>query len=423
MFGKMLTNKFNQNVAILLVGTVMSQAIPIAISPILTRIYSPSDFGLFALYFSISMILSVFVTGRYEMAIMLPKDEVDAVDITKLSISITVIVSALLFVVIYIFKARIAEALKNKEIENWLLLLPVTVLVIGFYQSLNYLNSRHEQFKTLAFSRFARSINTSGFSLLMGFFKTGNNGFILGDSIGQAIATVFLFFRSSKLLNVFKNSIDINRMKMLAIRYKHFPLFNVPSGLLEKSSGQVPIILLANFFGNNFVGLFSLSQRVISAPSGIVARAFGDVFRQQATKEYVENGSCKNLFTKTFKKLFFLSILPFIVLFIYSPVIFEFVFGKEWRIAGEYAQLMTPMFFLQFFVSPLSNMFYVAEKQKLDFVIQFILFLSLCLGLYIGFHFFDSSFVAILLFTCVYCIKYIIELLLSYKFSLGNKYA
>ena len=132
MFGKMLTNKFNQNVAILLVGTVMSQAIPIAISPILTRIYSPSDFGLFALYFSISMILSVFVTGRYEMAIMLPKDEVDAVDITKLSISITVIVSALLFVVIYIFKARIAEALKNKEIENWLLLLPVTVLVIGF---------------------------------------------------------------------------------------------------------------------------------------------------------------------------------------------------------------------------------------------------------------------------------------------------
>ena len=112
--------------------------------------------------------------------------------------------------------------------------------------------------------------------------------------------------------------------------------------------------------------------------------------------------------------------LPFTILLLFSPLLFEFIFGKEWRIAGEYAQIMTPMFFLQFFVSPLSNMFYVAEKQKIDLIIQCFLFLGLCSGLAIGFYGFNSTYVAIVLFTTIYCIKYFVELFLAYKYSLGE---
>jgi len=423
MIKGIFANKFNQNVTILLIGTVISQAIPIAISPILTRLFTPEDFGVFALYFSLSMILSVVVTGRYEMAIMLPKENEDAVLVAKLAMIISFFISLLLFLVILPFKTMIAVALNNKEIENWLLLLPVTVLIIGIYQSLNYLNARHEQFKILAFSRFTRATNTSAFSLLVGFFRLIKNGLIIGDTIGQAMATLFLFFRSGKIAGFKENNVKFETLKALAIKYKHFPLFNVPSGLLEKSSGQVPVIILTKLFGNALVGQFSLSQRVISVPTGIVARAFGDVFRQQATKLYIENGSCRELFVKTFKNLFFLSLVPFILLFIFSPSLFSWVFGLQWRLAGEYAQLMTPMFFLQFFVSPLSNMFYVAEKQQMDLVVQLLLFIGLCTALLVGFFIFKSAAIAIILFTVIYCIKYIIELFLSYKFSLGVNYA
>jgi O-antigen/teichoic acid export membrane protein len=420
MLKRIFASSFHQNIVVLMMGTVLSQAVPIALSPILTRLYSPEDFGVFALYFSLSMILSVIVTGRYEMAIILPKEHSDALSVTKLAMLISVSVSLVLFIILLIFNNEIAHMLGNEAIGKYLLFLPLTIMIVGIYQSLNYLSFRHEEFKALAFSRFARAFNTTGFSLGMGYFKF-SKGLIVGDVIGQAIATVFIFFRCNRITGLTSEKISFEKLKAQAIRYKHFPIFNVPSGLLEKSSGQVPIIILTRFFGNAFVGQFSLSQRVISAPSTVIAAAVGDVFRQQAIKLFIQNGSCRDLFVRTLKNLFLLALVPFTILFIFSPPLFAFVFGEQWHVAGEYAQIMTPMFFLQFFVSPLSNMFYVAEMQQVDLVIQISLFVSLCSVLFIGFYFFKSSVVAISLFTTVYCIKYIIELILSYKFSLGNK--
>jgi O-antigen/teichoic acid export membrane protein len=78
-------SEFAKNVLTLMTGTTIAQAIPIAISPILTRIYTPEDFGVFALYMSLASIISVVATGRYELAIMLPKKDDDAINIVALS--------------------------------------------------------------------------------------------------------------------------------------------------------------------------------------------------------------------------------------------------------------------------------------------------------------------------------------------------
>lgn len=78
-------SEFSRNVLTLMTGTTISQALPIAVAPILTRIYSPEDFGLFAFYFAIVSILAVLATGRYELAIALPKKRDDAYQIVILS--------------------------------------------------------------------------------------------------------------------------------------------------------------------------------------------------------------------------------------------------------------------------------------------------------------------------------------------------
>ena len=85
---------YARNVLTLMTGTSLAQAIPVAISPILTRLYSPEEFGLFALYMAVAMIVSVLVTGRYELAILLPRNEPDALHIAALAIIISVAVSA-----------------------------------------------------------------------------------------------------------------------------------------------------------------------------------------------------------------------------------------------------------------------------------------------------------------------------------------
>jgi O-antigen/teichoic acid export membrane protein len=206
----------------------------------------------------------------------------------------------------------------------------------------------------------------------------------------------------------------------MAKRYSHFPKFNVVSGLFEKGSGQIPIIMLSMFFGASVTGFFSFSQRIIAAPGSLIGVSIGDVFRQHASIEYKEKGNCHGTFLKLFRLLVLVAVIPFTIILLFSPSIFSFVFGAEWRIAGEYAQIMTVMFFLSFVVSPLSNMFIIAEKQDLDLVIQIILFTFVVISFIAGYRIFNHPKIAIALYTIIYSIKYCIEFYLSLQFSRGK---
>ncbi len=401
-------------------GTLISQLIPFLIAPILTRLFSPEEFGMFGLYFSITMIISVFITGRYEMAIMLPREEKDAVNLMGLSMIITTVICLILFFIVLIFKGYIAIWLQSPAIENWLFLLPITMFAIGTYQTFNYWNNRKEKYNRLSLSRVARSVNTSGWSIGLAFTVLKKGGMILGDCIGQLFSTGFLFLRTWKEDKHLYKEISKEKMKEQAARYSQFPKFNVVSGLFEKMSGQMPVLFFSSFFGEAITGFFSFSQRIVGAPGAIIAKAFGDVFRQKATVEFQKSGNCKELFIKTFIRLIAIATIPFILFYFFAPELFAFIFGEKWRIAGEYSVLLTPMFFLQFVVSPLSNMFLVAEKQKLDLILQLFLVIAVLTSFLCGFHIFREPEMCLILFTIAYSIKYLIELYLSFHFSKGK---
>ncbi len=422
--GKPLFEKgsFAANVVTLVSGTIVAQALPLIASPVLTRLFDPEDFGLFSLYFGLVVILSVPITGRYEMAIMLPEKDDDAVNVLSLSLLVTLASSFLLFLISFTLHDQILSLFENKNIGFWLYFVAISTFLVGVYQSLNYWFNRKGNYKALVTSRVFRSGNTSAFSIILGFFKFKSGGLIIGDMIGQAIASFFLIVRFLKNYKDKLKAVSMDRMKAMGQRYNQFPLFNVPAGLLEKGSGQMPVFLMSSFFNLTVVGFFSLSQRVVSVPGGIIARAFGDVFRQQASEQYAKNAECSALFMSLFKKLFLIGIVPFTVLFFIAPWAFGFIFGKEWIISGEYTQIMTLMFFLQFVVCPLSIMFLVAEKQKIDLIVQIYLFCSLFISFFVGFKLYNDVKMCLWFFTIAYSIKYLIEFYLSYRFSLGKKY-
>lgn len=142
-----MKSEFSKNIITLMTGTTIAQAIPIAISPILTRIYTPEDFGIFAIYLAITSIIAVIATGRYEMAIMLPKEEKDVKSILKLIIILLSIVTFATFLIVFIFNDEITNLFENKEISNWLYFLPVSVFLVGIYQVYNYLLIREKILK------------------------------------------------------------------------------------------------------------------------------------------------------------------------------------------------------------------------------------------------------------------------------------
>ncbi len=410
---------FSRSVLTLMTGTLIAQAIPVALSPVLTRLFTPENFGLFALYFSISQIMSVFITGRYEYAIILPEKDEDAINIVALCLSITLLVSLVTLLIFIPFRHQLAELINKMQIADFLLLIPATIFAIGVYTTFNLWFNRKAYYSNISAGKILRSSTSTFFSLGFGLTIVKTAGLIIADTIGQLVAAFFMlvkFFKSDKL---FMKSITIAGMKLQAIRFIQFPKYNIISGLLEKGSGQVPVILLSSFFGSTVTGFFSLSQRIIAVPESLISVSIGDVFRQKASVEYQKNGNCRKTFLDLFKILLLVSLIPFITLAFSAPFLFEVVFGEEWRFAGTYAQIMTVMFFLSFVVSPLSTMFIIAEKQRIDLFIQVALFTLICLSFIAGFRIFNDPKAAIILFTTTYSIKYFIEFFLSYKFSKG----
>ncbi|NBK99864.1 MAG: translocase, partial [Erysipelotrichia bacterium] len=162
-------------------GTTIAQAIPIAISPILTRIYTPEDFGVFALYMSITSIVSAVATGRYEMAIMLPKENEDVKSIVKLIMMLISFVALFSFCIVFFFNQALTNLFEDKTISFWLYFLPISIFITGLYQVYNYLLIREKNFTSLSTNKVIASTTNSFTQLLCGITFASSFGLLLGN--------------------------------------------------------------------------------------------------------------------------------------------------------------------------------------------------------------------------------------------------
>jgi len=192
-------SEFSKNVLTLMTGTTIAQAIPIAISPILTRIYTPEDFGLLALFVAITAIFGSIVNGRYELAIMLPKKDEDAINIFALGFIIVSCVSLVLLVLAVVFNDYFTKLLNNNEISLWLYFVPIAVFFTGIWNILNYFNNRKKQYKDIAKATIIKSIVTAIVQLSVGFIKQGATGLVSGQLLSQLFANTKLLSKISKV--------------------------------------------------------------------------------------------------------------------------------------------------------------------------------------------------------------------------------
>lgn len=400
-------------------GTTIAQAIPVVVSPLLTRLYSPEDFGAFALYLAIASIAAVVVTGRYEMAIILPKKESDAYHLVVLSVMLAAIASSFFFVCIIFFKPSIEMIFGWKGDNFWMYWLPLSVFFMAVYQSLNYLCNREGRYKQMALSRIFQSSSMTSIHLVSGCLKVGSVGLIAGQIIGQISAACIMAYMM--FVKVRRATPGVRKRKLFALikKYSNFPKYLILAHGFNTASAQSPVIFLSAIFGSGSAGFYVLIQRVIGAPMVIVAGAVGDVFRHEASQEYAKTGNCKKIYKSSFLRLLIISIVPFSIFALFAPQLFVLVFGEAWRLSGEYAQILTPMFFLQFLTSPLSTMFMIAQKQKFDLIWQTVLFGLILSAFLIGRHYNDIE-VALVFVSFFYSCMYAINGIISYNLACGK---
>lgn len=410
---------YAKNVLTLMTGTGLAQAIPIAISPILTRIYSPEEFGVFALYMAIASILTVLVTGRYEMAILLPKKDRDAMNLVALSVILSFFISMLLFLVVTVFNSQLVSLMGVPELSMWLYWVPASTFLMGAYQSLNYWSNRKSHYRRLAVSRVVQSSSTGSAQLAGAFNNVGTSGLVGGQLIGQTLSTAVLGGLIYKEDKKHIKEIKRTRIIVLARRYINFPKYLILAHGFNTASGQMPTFLLGSLFNSAAAGFFMLTQRVMGAPMTLVASAIGDVFRQEASYAYVNIGNCKDIYMKTFKRLLYISIVPSIAFFFIAPDLFALIFSEKWRVAGEYAQILTPVLLLRFITSPLSVMFIIAEKQKLDLIWQIVLLATTSAAFFIG-YLYASEKTALIFYSLSYSLLFVINFFMTLNFASGK---
>lgn len=337
-------------------GTIIAQAVPVAVAPILTRIYSPADFGVFAIYMAIVSIIGIVATGRYELAIMLPSEETDAANVAVLSLLTAIFVSLLALFVVFLFNSPITRLIGNPEVSGWLYLVPVSVLMTGISQAANYWNTRKKAFRRLSLSRILRSGGAAGTQLTLGYNSGLSGGLIVGSLCGQCVSILTLIIINWREDRKLAKTISKNRILGNAKRFENFPKMSTLGALTDTAASQMPVFFVAKIFGAAATGMFSLTFRVLNMPMAVISSSISQaLFQKVAVLNNKQPELLFNFILKTFALLLLIAI-PFAVLISrFGMELFSFVFGKNWAMAGNMAATLSVAIAVRFTVSPLSS--------------------------------------------------------------------
>lgn len=192
-------------------------------------------------------------------------------------------------------------------------------------------------------------------------------------------------------------AISKESMKREAKKYIDFPKFQAPHAMLGNLSSNLPIFLFSTYFGMSIVGFYSFATRIVFAPLGILSNASTKVYSQKVSELY-NNGEDAFSFTIRFlKSLVKKIILPLLLVAIFAPYIFAFVFGEEWREAGVYTQILFPWIALNLLGGTIAFIPSLVNRQKKAFVVSILQIVSLFVAIMIGVQY-ESIYVALILF-------------------------
>ncbi|WP_417449442.1 lipopolysaccharide biosynthesis protein [Kordiimonas sp.] len=409
-------NAFVKNVLTLVSGTAIAQAIPILAAPVLTRLYTPADFGVYGLFTAISIILVSVVTLRYEATIVLPKEEDDAYHLLITALGITFGISAIVMILVTLFGEQFAALLKSPDIAPVLFWVPLYICASGIFQSLLYWSIRTSRFSAISKAKILQSgALVAGQTTLFGLLGSAM-GLVAGHIIG-IVAAVIAFARYGR---VPRRAVDINRLRRNIATYSDYPKYSALPSLLDAFTIQAVLFFVTRSYDLAMVGFFALAMRILAAPSALISTAIGQVYFQRISELVHEDPSkLRAEILATTKKLVPFSVLIFAPVFFFGEFLFGLVFGAEWTQAGHYAETLSIVLAVRFIVSPLSTVFGVTNTLKLGAIWKVIYFVGSVVVLYYATQFEIETFLYIFALNEVvmYALYYILILYSSARYQ------
>lgn len=234
MIKQLTKSKFVRNVVLVASGTAGAQAITMALSPIITRLYGPEAFGLLGTFMATLGVVTPIAALAYPIAIVLPKSDDDAKGLAKLSFRIALVIALAFSLILLIVGEQIATVLGMQAIASFMLLIPLAMFFSALQQIMQQWLIRKNQFKVTARVAVSQSLILNSSKVGVGWFWPIGSALIILATLGNILYAVQLWFGAKKWADN-NGRIDtpaINEVSLKSLAYKHrdFPYYRAQIG-------------------------------------------------------------------------------------------------------------------------------------------------------------------------------------------------
>jgi O-antigen/teichoic acid export membrane protein len=359
--------KFAVNVAYMLTGTAVGQAASILLSPLLTRVYTPDQFGSLGVYAAIIAILSVIAALGFELAIPIARSREEVANLVATCAIVLAGMTGLLSLTSYLLPDRTLRLLWLGPLAPLRLLLPFGFVCLGGYYIMVAAATRLEAFRQIASTRLSQGLSGPLSQIVLGVLGLGTPGLLIGSVIGQSSGTFLLLSRVVLPAPDLLARISWRGMWRAACRYRQFPLFASWSRILEiAGTGPVLFLLFAHFYSSEIAGFLYLTERVIGRPLLMVSTSMLQVFTGEAgLAVHQEPAKVRRRFWQVVMTQFAISAGWVVLASLLAGWAVPFLFGPRWSAAVPFLRAAALAYLALAVLHPVSTALQIVERQEL----------------------------------------------------------
>ncbi len=351
---------FAKHVAVLMSWTLLAQVISVASMLVLPRLVMPSQFGVFSMFSGVAVMVGIVAAGRYEFAIGLPESDREGAALFTLCAMSCLVVGAVFWLLLLALPMDGVLLRKFAMLGEWKGWIAPAAACIALYNAASYLCLRTARFDALGWSKGIVSTATAIGQIGAAAFITHQEGalivpFLGGQLCGVAIILLVLRDRAPWCR-------DLSTIASVARRYARFPKFVAPASLFDGIAVLLPVAIISAVYSPAEAGIYALADRTLKVPTTLVGSSVLQVFYERIASMRNDPVGARRLLLRTWRNLAALAIVPSVIVVIWGPAIFHFVFGPTWQESGVIAQLMAVGVFVYFVSYPTSNILVVNER-------------------------------------------------------------
>ena len=339
-------SQFLRNVAKVSSGKLSAMIIAVAATPVISRLFDPSHYGVAALFIAAMTIASSVLALAYEQAAIYPREDAKASRIVVLALTVSVSFSLLMYLAISIRALLWPGAIEGSSLGSYVWLLPLGALLLSVKGIAAALCVRRGDFSAIASADVADAATAASTRILWGLLLTSSTaGLLLGHLLALAVAALVCGIPSLLWFRKCYERRSLKELWAVAVEFKDYPVFRAPARITFSTSMKLPIIALGILFPTEIVGFYAMANRAAGRPLQAIRTSVSSVLLSKTMKlRHVGQPLGKNLL-RVAAVLALAGVPLFSLMFVFGEEAITWFLGARWATAGEFVRIMAPYLF------------------------------------------------------------------------------